>query len=289
MRENGFQVVAVLGGGITFDGENLLDAAASVPALDVDQEINGIGDAGFDRLVWQLNAALENATYQPGKCLTRGIGMNGGKASAVAGVEGLQQIESFLAPYLPQDGALGPVPQAGLEQVADCNGRDLRSLLAAGLEADKVRLADVDFGSVLDDQQAVIVGNEIGQDVEQGGFPCAGASADEDVLSIQDGRLEIGGHLLGNCPDANQVMDSEAAGIEFADGERDSLNAARRQDGGYAAAVRQPGVEDGFFLGDVIAEGAGDVLNGNPELVGRDSHPSDFFENAMLLDKDVAG
>src|SRR5579859_309383 len=165
--------------------------------------------------------------------------MNGRKTSAVAGVEGLQQVESLLAPDFPQDGALGPVPQAGLEQITDGDGWNLRPLLAAGLEADKVRLADVDLGGIFDYQQTVIIGNEVGQDVKQGGLACPGAPADEDILAIQDGRLEIGGHLFCNGPDANQVMDGEAAGIEFADGQSDALNAARWKDGGYPAAVRQ--------------------------------------------------
>ena len=78
------------------------------------------------------------------------------------------------------------MPKAGLEQIADGNGRNLWSLLAAGLEAYKVWLADVDFGSVFDDQQPVVVGDEVRQDIEERGFAGTGAATDEDVLSTRD-------------------------------------------------------------------------------------------------------
>src|SRR5205807_8933814 len=101
------------------------------------------------------------ATGQTGKRLPGGIGVNGGEASTVAGVEALQQIESLFPSDFSQDGTLGPVAQTGLEQIADGDGRKPRPLLAAVLEAHKVRLADMDFGSVFDDQQPVFVGNEV--------------------------------------------------------------------------------------------------------------------------------
>ncbi len=131
------------------------------------------------------------------------------------------------------------MPQAGLKQIADGDRRNLWPLLAAGLEADKIWFADVDFGGVFDDQQTVIIGNEVGQDVQQGGLACPGAPADEDVLAIQNGRLEVGGHLFCYCPDANQIMDGKVPRIEFTDGQGNALDAARWQDGGNAAAVRQ--------------------------------------------------
>jgi len=254
MLEDSFQPVTVVGGGIAFNGNDLVDAASSVPPFNVDQQMDGVGNAGLDGLVREVDAALQDATGQPRKSLPGGIGMDGGKASAVAGVEGLQKIKGLLSANLSQDGALGPVPQAGLEQVADSDGRDFRSLLAAGLEADQVRLANVDFGGVLNDQQAIIVGNEVGQDVKQGGLPCTGPATDEDVFPVNNGALQEFGHGFGDGADAYQIVDGKTARIEFADGEGDALDAARRQDGGNAAPVRQAGIEDGLLLGDVISQ-----------------------------------
>ena len=77
--------------------------------------------------------------------------MDGGKASAVAGVEGLQKVEGFLPAYFSQDGAFGPMAQTGFEQIADGDGRNFWSLLAAGLKADEVGFSDVNFGGILDD------------------------------------------------------------------------------------------------------------------------------------------
>ena len=77
-----------------------------------------------------------------------------------------KKIEGFFPADFSQDGAFGPVAQAGFEQIADGDSRNLWSLLPACLKADKVGFADVNLCRVLNDQQSVFVGNEVGQDIE---------------------------------------------------------------------------------------------------------------------------
>ena len=149
--KDSFQVVTVVGRGIALDRKNLIDSALGVLAFNVDQQMDTVCDAGLDRFVRQLDTALQNATGQPGKRLPRGISVDGGKASTMAGVQGLQKVKGFFPAYLPEDGAFGPVPQAGFEQITDGDGGNLRSLLAARLKADKIRFSDMDFGGIFDD------------------------------------------------------------------------------------------------------------------------------------------
>ena len=52
---------------------------------------------------------------------------------------------------------------------------------------------------------------------------------------------------------SDQILHLEVARTELADGESDAIQAAWRNDGGNAAAIGQPGIENGLYLGDVIA------------------------------------
>src|SRR5262249_47245832 len=183
------------------------DVAAGVATLDMNKQMNRVGDIGFDGPVRQLNSALQDTIGKPRKRLGGGIGVNGGQAPAVAGVERLQEIECLFPTYLSEDGAFGPVPQACLEQIANGDGRNLWSLLTAGLKADKVGFADMNFRCVLDHQQAVFFRNEVGQNVEQCGFARTRAAADKDVFSFDDGSLKKRGDWFGDRADANEVID----------------------------------------------------------------------------------
>src|SRR5262245_38443098 len=111
----------------------------------MNKQMNRVGDIGFDRPVRQLNAALQDTIGKPRKRLGGGISVNGGQAPAVPGVERLQEIECFLPSNLPQDGSLRPVAQACFEQITNCDGWNLWSLLPACLKADEVGFADVNF------------------------------------------------------------------------------------------------------------------------------------------------
>ena len=62
-----------------------------------------------------------------------------------------------------------------------------RTLLAPGLEANDVGLVDLHLGGVLDEDEAVVVGNVGGDGVEQRRLAGARAAADEDVVVPQDG------------------------------------------------------------------------------------------------------
>ena len=96
----------------------------------------------------------------------------------MTGIEGLEKIESFLSTDFAQNRPLGPMAQTGFEEIANCHRWDAGSLLPARLEADEIGLADVDLGRVFDNDQPIFIRNEVGQDIQQGSFPCTGSAAD---------------------------------------------------------------------------------------------------------------
>ena len=66
----------------------------------------------------------------------------------------------------------------------------VESCCAAGLETDQVALANMDLGRILDDHDALLIRDEVTEDVEQGGFARARAARDQDVLALADLFLE---------------------------------------------------------------------------------------------------
>src|SRR5215471_7823606 len=105
--------------------------------------------------------------------------------------------------------------QTGFEEIANCHCWDAGSLLPARLEADEIGFADVNLGCVFDNDQPIFIRNEVGQDIQQGSFPCTGSAADENVFSAADGRFEVSSHLFCDRAYANQIFDLEASRIEF--------------------------------------------------------------------------
>ena len=74
-----------------------------------------------------------------GQGTLRVVGVDGGERSAVAGVEGLQQVGGPAAAHFADDDVVGSVAEGVLHQVAD---RDRAFLQAARLEARAVRGVD---------------------------------------------------------------------------------------------------------------------------------------------------
>ena len=109
-------------------------------------------------------------------------------------VQRLQEIKRLASPNLSYDDAIGPVTESGLEEIPNGDSRR-RVLCPAGLETDQVALANVDLGRILDDHDALLIRDEVTEDVEQGGFAGARTARDEDVLVLADLLLEYMGQL----------------------------------------------------------------------------------------------
>ena len=108
--------------------------------------------------------------------------MDRAHAAVVAGVHGLQHVERFGAAHLADDDAVGPHAQRVDHQVAR---RDPAAPFDVGrprLHADHVLLIEDQLGRVLDRDDALGVGNHLGERAEQRRLAGAGAARDQDVL-----------------------------------------------------------------------------------------------------------
>ena len=116
--------------------------------------------------------------------------MRGAETAFVAGVHRLQHVERLTAADLADDDPVRAHPERVAHQVAD---RDLATSLhvrGAGLERDDMRLREPELRSVLDRDQALLVGDEARQHPEERGLAAPGAAADHDVGATSDARRE---------------------------------------------------------------------------------------------------
>src|SRR5437660_8484595 len=131
--------------------------------------------------VRQLDSALQDATGEALQRLGRGVGMDSRECAGMASIQSLQEVEGFATTNFPDDDPVRPVAQAGLQQIADGDCGNA-VLFPACLEADKIRLVDPYFSRVLDKNDAVLVGDEPRQDVQQSGLAGPGSAADKEVV-----------------------------------------------------------------------------------------------------------
>jgi hypothetical protein len=79
----------------------------------------------------------------------------------MACVEELQKVKCFARPDLAQDDSVRAVPKGCLQKIADGDGLNA-VLLAPRFEPHDVQLGQLEFGSILDHNEPLVVGNEPG-------------------------------------------------------------------------------------------------------------------------------
>src|SRR5690242_10151238 len=114
-QEHGAVVEQVGIGVVSVDEENFGNVSASRSALEMDNDIERIGDVGFNRAIGEVHAALQNATGEPRQPLLSRVCVNRAKRSGVSGVQELQEIEGLAATDLPENDAVGAVAEGSLQ------------------------------------------------------------------------------------------------------------------------------------------------------------------------------
>ena len=163
-------------------------AGAVAEPLDLHDQVDGRGDLLADRPQRQVHAGHQHQRLQPGDAVARRVGVQGGERAVVAGVHRLQHVERLAAAALADDDPVGPHAQGVAHQVAD---GDLARALDVGrprLQRDDVLLLELQLGRVLDGDDALVVGDEAREHVEQRRLAGAGAAGDEDVQPRLDRR-----------------------------------------------------------------------------------------------------
>ena len=170
----------------------------------------------------------------------------------MAGIEELQKIECLAGANLPQQNAVWPVTERRFQQVADSDARQA-VLRMPRFKANQVRMSQPYFRRIFDQEDALVFRNEFAKDIEGRRLTGAGPTANQNVLTGKNVIFEPVGEGLVESARRDQILYFEMARIELANCERDSIQAAGWNDNGYAAAIGEPGIEDGVRFRDVAA------------------------------------
>jgi hypothetical protein len=98
-----------------------------------------------------------------------------------------------------------------------------------------IRRSNPDLGRILDDEDALVLRDEVGENIEQRRLARSRSSRDEDVPAIQNRRFQAAGKLFAQSADMDPVVHTKMLGIELTDSECDPIQAAWRHDSSYPA------------------------------------------------------
>src|SRR5580700_4404043 len=174
--------------------------------------------------------------------------------------------------------------ESRFQKVTDAHSRQ-SVLWLPGFKADKVVLVHLNFGGVFDEENSFVGRNELPKDIKDRRFPRSCATRDQDVLAPENISLKLIRQPSFQGSNLDEVLDTEVPSVELADCQRDAIQAARGNDCGNPASIRQARVEDWFGFGNIVTQAASDVLHGDHQRFFSYRETADLFDKASLLDK----
>ena len=104
------------------------------------------------------------------------------------GIQSVEKSARFGTAHLTNDDPVRPMAENGFQQVVEGDGALVG--IELGLGGDDVRLADRKLCRVFNDQNAIFVGDGIGEDVYERGLAGAGSTGYQDIVAAMDGLLQ---------------------------------------------------------------------------------------------------
>ena len=181
-----FDVPCVAPGLVATDVRGFFHEAPAVGAGHMDHHRDAVDHAPARDVPRKIAAALHGAARQARQGALGVVRVDGGERTAVAGVEGLQQVGRFAAAHFADDDVIGAVPQGVPHQVADRNGALLQP---ARLEPDAVRGVDPQLQGILDGDDPLVVRDEGNEGIEERRLAAPGAAAHQNVAAGVEGPL----------------------------------------------------------------------------------------------------
>ncbi len=179
---------------------------------------------------------------------SRGVlACNRGHRAFVAGVHGLEHVQRFRTAALADDDSFGTHTQGVAHQVGGGDRPLAFDVGRPGLQPHDVVLLQLQFRGVFDRDDAVGVGDEAGQRVEQRRFAGARAAGDDDVQPGLDGAFQEHHHFGREGLVVQQVLQLQRIGAEATN--RDA--APSSASGGMMAFKREPSGMRASTIGQV--------------------------------------
>ena len=153
------------------------------------------------------------------------------------------------------------------------------------LQPDDVALPQHQLGGVLNRHDALVVGDEAGEDVEQRRLTGAGAARHDDVEPRGDGATQEVQHRRGQRLARDEIVGSQAVGAEAPDRHRRAVERQRRNDDVDARPVLQACVHHRARFVNAPADRADDALDDLHQVLVVAKHDVGLFELAFTLDE----
>src|SRR5258707_11614646 len=111
--------------------------------------------------------------------------MDGRERSAMPCIHRLQQVIAALVAYLAHDDAIWTMTQRSSQKLAGSHG-DLPGDFIHSLPANSVGMCNLQFGGLLYDEQAFLLGNVVKECFQQGRLTRSRSAADDAVLLVSN-------------------------------------------------------------------------------------------------------
>ncbi len=226
------------------DFHDLGDAAHAVAhALGLNDEIERADQLGPDRTDRKIPGSHQDHVFDARQRLASGVGVNGGHGTVVTGVHRLHHVERFGAANLPDNDPVRPHSQRVAHQIALTDLPASFDIGRAGLQGEDMGLLQLEFGGVLDGDDALAGVDHARERVEQRRLAGAGAAGDDDVQAAVRDDFQEARKLTRHAAVRHEAREFEHAPGELSNGKAGALETERRDDHVDAAAVRQSRVE----------------------------------------------
>ncbi len=204
----------------------------------------------------------------------------------MAGGHRLHQVERLAAAHLADDDPVRPHAQGGAEEVADGDLALPARIGRLRLQLHDVRALELQLAVVLDDDDALLLGGERGQRVEERGLARAGAAGDDDVLLGRDQHGQRLGGVVGERAEPDQALHGQGLAREAADGDLHALG-RRRHDRLDARTVGQARLQDRALRPEGAAGVLGQVAQRRGQRLLRGELGRRAVDAPAALDEDV--
>ena len=231
------------------------------------QQVDGRGHLSAGDVDWQFDIRHQRQRFQPHQGVPGAARVHGGQAPRVPGQHRLDHVERLAPPHLAHHNAVGPHPQRGPKQIADRQRPAAPGIGLLRFEVERVRLPQLQFGTVFDDHDPLFFRNRRRQGVEQRRLPRAGSARDHHVLVQSHAKFQELPRLGGQALQLHQVRQVHHLARKFANGEVGPLAGTRRNDRMHPRPVRQAGVQHGAFRVDLPAHVLGHVVHRRQQCV----------------------
>ena len=141
--------------------QDFADNAAAWLTLDMDDKIDSFSDLGFGIGEGGLRVTAHHQIGETVKGFLCRVGMDRSQRTRMASVEGIEQRSCLDSADFPENDPVRSPAESGLQKVVESHLGLERISLA--FRRQNVRLLDLKFGGVLDDDDAIMFGNRVGE------------------------------------------------------------------------------------------------------------------------------